>query len=87
MNNIKIDQIESMLRREISDAKLKKLKFVEIVDVIRATTTFIKVIGIIFNHDEKITVAYLKNNIKSLTNIYIDSYRLNQKLDIGHFDL
>jgi hypothetical protein len=87
MNKIKIERIESLLRCKTSEEKLKKLKFTEIVDIIRATTTFIKVINIIFKHDENITIADLKKNLKLLTNIYIDSYRLNRKLDVGRFDL
>lgn len=75
------------MRCKTSEEKLKKLKFTEIVDIIRATTTFIKVINIIFKHDENITIADLKKNLKLLTNIYIDSYRLNRKLDVGRFDL
>ena len=57
MNKIKLEQIESLLRCKTSEKKLGKLKFAEIVDVIRATTTFIKVINIIFKHDENITIA------------------------------
>lgn len=87
MKNIMLDKIESVLRCKTSEEKIEKLKFSEIVGVIRATTTFIRVINIIFKHDKNITVADLKNNMKLLTNIYIDSYRLNRKLDVERFDL
>lgn len=68
-----------MLENEIMMKKPEKVKYVEIVDIIRATTTFVAVINMLYEHDESISVSDLKNNSKLLTNIFINSFRLNDQ--------
>lgn len=79
MKNKTIIQIETMLENEIMMKKPEKVKYVEIVDIIRATTTFVAVINMLYEHDESISVSDLKNNSKLLTNIFINSFRLNDQ--------
>lgn len=79
MKNKTIIHIETMLENEVMMKKPETVKYVEIVDIIRATTTFHGIINMICDRDNNITVLDLKNNTKSLTNIFVNSYRLNDR--------
>lgn len=79
MKNKLIIQIEKKLEDEVMMKKPREVKYEEIVDIVRATTTFNKVISVMCACDKNITVLDLKNNSKSLTNIFINSFRLNDR--------
>lgn len=79
MKNKLIFQIEKKLEDEVMIKKPGEVKFGEIVDIVRATTTFNQVISVMCACDKNITVLDLKNNSKSLTNIFINSFRLNDR--------
>lgn len=79
MKNKTIIEIEKKLEKEVAIKKPEKVKYVEIVDIIRATTTFRALISMISDGDKNITVLDLKNNSKPLTNIYINLFRLNDR--------
>lgn len=79
MKNKTIIEIEKKLEEEVAIKKPKKVKYVEIVDIIRATTTFHAIISMISDGDKNITVSDLKNNSKLLTNVFINLFRLNDR--------
>lgn len=79
MKNKLIIQIEKKLEDEVMIKKPGEVKFEEIVDIVRATTTFHAILNIICKCDKNITVFDLKNNSKSLTNIFINLFRLNDR--------
>lgn len=81
MKHKTIKQIDSKLAELVIKNKRKDISMPEIIEIMRATTSFHAVMGIICNYDCEMTISDLKNNSSLLSNIYINTYRLNVKID------
>jgi len=81
MRNETIKNIELKLAEEVLKSNNDKLKYIEIVNLIKATTTFQAVINIVSNHDAGLTISELKENSELLSSIYINCYRINKKIN------
>jgi len=81
MRNETINNIELKLAEEVLKSNNDKLKYIEIVNLIKATTTFQAVINIVSNHDAGLTISELKKNSELLSSIYINCYRINKEIN------
>lgn len=79
MKNETIKKIELKLAEEVLKANIEKLNYSEIVNLIKAATTFQAVVKIISNHDGDLTISEIEKNLKLLLSIYINCYRMNNR--------